>query len=141
MKLSFLGAAGTVTGSKYLLSFGGKIVLIDCGMYQGVKNHRRRNWQPPPFHPENIDAVLLTHAHVDHSGYIPALIKAGYKGKIYSTQGTKALCSILLPDSGHLLEEDARYANRNTTHNQIQRLGWLVPRAGPQKRALKPTHI
>ncbi|MBL4608925.1 MAG: MBL fold metallo-hydrolase, partial [Pseudomonadales bacterium] len=82
------------------------------GMYQGVKNHRRRNWQPPPFHPENIDAVLLTHAHVDHSGYIPALIKAGYKGKIYSTQGTKALCSILLPDSGHLLEEDARYANR-----------------------------
>lgn len=112
MKLSFLGAAGTVTGSKYLLSFGNKNILIDCGMYQGVKNQRRRNWQVPPFDPEKLDAVLLTHAHVDHSGYIPALIKSGYKGKIYATQGTKALCSILLPDAGHLLEEDARYANK-----------------------------
>ena len=112
MELQFLGAAGTVTGSKYLLSSGNKKVLIDCGMYQGVKNQRRRNWQPPPFNPQELDALLLTHAHVDHSGYIPALINAGFKGKIYCTQGTKALCSILLPDAGHLLEEDARYANR-----------------------------
>ncbi len=112
MKLQFLGAVGTVTGSKYLLTIGKKQILIDCGLYQGVKNTRSRNWQSLPFDPKKLDAVLLTHAHLDHSGHTPALIKAGYKGSIYCTQGTKALCSILLPDSGHLLEEDARYANK-----------------------------
>lgn len=112
MQLSFLGAAGTVTGSKYLLETGNKQILIDCGMYQGVKNQRERNWQAPPFNPKKLAAVVLTHAHVDHSAYIPALIKAGFQGRIYCTEGTKALCEILLPDAGHLLEEDARYANK-----------------------------
>ncbi len=114
MKLYFLGAVGTVTGSKYLLKVGEKQILIDCGLYQGVKNSRNRNWQPLPFDPKSLDAVLLTHAHLDHSGLIPVLIKSGYPGKIYCTQGTQSLCSILLPDSGYLLEEDARYANKKT---------------------------
>jgi len=112
MQLSFLGAASTVTGSKYLLEVGNKQILIDCGLYQGVKNQRQRNWQAPPFNPKKLAAVLLTHAHIDHSGYIPALVKAGFRGPIYCTPGTKALCSILLPDAGHLQEEDARYASK-----------------------------
>lgn len=113
MRITFLGAAGTVTGSKYLLSFDSKNVLIDCGLYQGYKELRLRNWNPLPIPPGKIDAVILTHAHIDHSGYLPLLVKNGFKGPIYSTPGTKSLCAILLPDSGHLQEEDAYLANKH----------------------------
>jgi metallo-beta-lactamase family protein len=112
MRLSFLGAAGTVTGSKTLLEAGGTRVLVDCGLYQGVKALRLRNWKPLPVEPASIDAVLLTHAHIDHSGYLPALIRDGFEGPVLCSSPTRELCGILLPDAGHLQEEDARYANR-----------------------------
>lgn len=112
MKLSFLGAAQTVTGSKYLAQTNHLSVLIDCGLYQGRKQLRQRNWQPQSFNPADLDAVILTHAHIDHSGYIPLLVKNGFKGKIYSSHGTYDLCRILLPDCGHLEEEDANRSNR-----------------------------
>jgi metallo-beta-lactamase family protein len=141
MKLRFLGGAGSVTGSKYLLTIcqrdssqngandsgsnhksshhndghhasDTKRILVDCGLYQGVKNLRLKNWEVFPVDPATIDAVILTHAHIDHSGYVPALMKAGFKGPVYSSQGTLDLCAVLLPDSGYLQEEDARYANR-----------------------------
>ncbi|WP_426414869.1 MBL fold metallo-hydrolase RNA specificity domain-containing protein [Aestuariirhabdus sp. LZHN29] len=112
MDLTFLGAAGTVTGSKYLLHHSDCQYLIDCGLYQGVKNLRQRNWQALTLPPGNIRSVLLTHAHIDHSGYLPALVKGGYKGKIYCSSATFELCKVLLPDAGYLQEEDARYANK-----------------------------
>ncbi len=112
MELRFLGATGTVTGSKYLVSAGGKKILVDCGLFQGYKQLRLRNRAPLPVDPREIDAVILTHAHLDHSGYLPLLIKNGYAGKVYCTQATRDLCAILLPDSGYLQEEEAEYANR-----------------------------
>lgn len=112
MKLRFLGATETVTGSKYLLTTRDGKVLIDCGLFQGYKELRLRNWAHPPFDPKKIDAVLLTHAHIDHSGYLPLLVKQGFQGPIYATHSTIDLCSILLPDSGYLQEEDAKRANR-----------------------------
>lgn len=111
MELQFLGANGTVTGSKHLLKIAGKRYLIDCGLFQGVKNLRRRNWQAPPLDPKKLDGVILTHAHIDHTGYLPALVKHGYTGAIHCSEGTAALANILLPDAGYLQEEDARYAN------------------------------
>ena len=112
MKLRFLGGAGTVTGSRYLLSDERHRLLVDCGMYQGVKPLRRRNWARFPVDPSSVDAVVLTHAHIDHSGYLPALVKNGFKGKIYCTKATHELCKVLLPDAGFLQEEDAKYAFR-----------------------------
>ncbi|MFZ5492534.1 MAG: MBL fold metallo-hydrolase RNA specificity domain-containing protein [Pseudomonadota bacterium] len=112
MHLTFLGAAGTVTGSKYLLEVGDRRLLIDCGLFQGYKQLRVQNWAPLPIRPGTLDAVLLTHAHIDHSGYLPRLVKHGYGGRVWCTRGTAALCEILLPDSGHLQEQDAEYANR-----------------------------
>lgn len=112
MQLSFLGGTGTVTGSKYLLVLNGKKLLVDCGLFQGYKELRLRNWSKLPVDPKTIDAVFLTHAHIDHSGYLPLLVKNGFKNTIYCTLGTKDLCSILLPDSGHLQEEEARNANK-----------------------------
>lgn len=112
MKISFLGATGTVTGSKYLIEHGRKKILVDCGLFQGYKELRLRNWNALPFDPQDLDAVLLTHAHIDHSGYIPLLVKQGFKRKIYCSEATYALCKILLPDSGYLHEEDARRANK-----------------------------
>lgn len=112
MKLSFLGATNTVTGSKNLLQLGNKTILVDCGLFQGYKELRLRNWDKLPIQPSQIDAVILTHAHIDHSGYLPLLVKNGFKGPIYASAATKDLCSILLPDSGHLQEEDARFANK-----------------------------
>ncbi|NNL67779.1 MAG: MBL fold metallo-hydrolase [Myxococcales bacterium] len=112
MNLSFLGAVGTVTGSKYLVETGGTRLLVDCGLYQGVKQLRRRNWESMPVPLEALDAVVVTHAHIDHTGYLPALVRDGYRGPIYCTQPTQALCRILLPDSGRIHEEDASYANR-----------------------------
>ena len=112
MKLTFLGATQTVTGSKYLLEHNQKKVLVDCGLFQGYKELRLRNWSKLPVDPATIDAVILTHAHIDHSGYIPLLVKNGFTGKIYCSRATFDLCKILLPDSGFLHEEDAKRANR-----------------------------
>lgn len=111
MHITFLGATETVTGSKYLLRSGNKTILVDCGLFQGYKELRLRNWAKLPIDISHIDAVVLTHAHIDHSGYIPLLVKHGFKGKIYCTHPTKDLCGILLPDSGHLQEEEAAFAN------------------------------
>jgi metallo-beta-lactamase family protein len=113
MKVTFLGATGTVTGSKYLLEHGSKRVLIDCGLFQGLKQLRLKNWESLPINIRDIDAVVLTHAHIDHSGYLPLLVRNGYQGPIYCTEATYELCQILLPDSGYLQEEEARYANRH----------------------------
>ncbi len=113
MRLTFLGAAGTVTGSKYLLEEAGRRILVDCGLFQGLKQLRLRNWEPPPMDPSRIDAVVLTHAHIDHSGYLPALARGGFRGPVFCTPATRDLCALLLPDSGHLQEEDAFYANRH----------------------------
>lgn len=112
MKLKFCGAAGTVTGSRYLLEHAGRQFLIDCGLFQGLKQLRRRNWEDPPFNPAKLDKVLLTHAHIDHSGYLPLLVRKGFKGPIVCTRATAELCKLLLRDSAHLQEEEARYANR-----------------------------
>lgn len=112
MQLQFLGGAGTVTGSRYLLSTDKHKILVDCGLYQGVKTLRRRNWARFPVEPASVDAVVLTHAHIDHSGYLPALVKQGFRCRVYCTKATHQLCRVLLPDAGHLQEEDARYANR-----------------------------
>jgi metallo-beta-lactamase family protein len=112
MELQFLGAAGTVTGSKTLLLTQGQRVLVDCGLYQGVKDLRLRNRLPLPFVATQIDRVLLTHAHLDHSGALPLLLRAGYRGKIFCTRPTKELLRILLLDFAHLAEEDAKLANR-----------------------------
>lgn len=113
MKLSFLGAAGTVTGSKTLIEHQGKRILIDCGLFQGYKNLRLMNWDAWPFDPRSLDAVVLTHAHLDHSGALPLLVRNGFKGPIYATAATTELCGLLLPDSGHLQEEDANFSNRH----------------------------
>ena len=120
--IQFLGAAGTVTGSKHLInttfdSSGkqGMQVLIDCGLFQGQKEWRERNWQDTPVPAKEIDAVILTHAHLDHCGWIPRLVKEGFRGPIYTTQATIDLCSVVLPDSGHLQEEDAEFHNKKGT--------------------------
>jgi metallo-beta-lactamase family protein len=112
-KLTFLGGVGTVTGSKYLLDNGSRRVLVDCGLFQGFKQLRLRNWSTLPVEPRTIDCVVLTHAHLDHSGYLPLLVKNGFSGPIYSTAATRDLCAILLPDSGFLQEKDADFANRH----------------------------
>jgi metallo-beta-lactamase family protein len=115
MDITFLGATGTVTGSKYLLTVGARRVLVDCGLFQGYKQLRLRNWEPPPVDPRDVDAIVLTHAHIDHSGYLPLLAKRGFAGAVYCTPGTRDLCEILLPDAGYLQEEEARFANRHGT--------------------------
>ncbi len=111
--LTFLGAAGTVTGSKHLLETDGHRVLVDCGLFQGLKELRLRNWQALPIDPAQIDAVILTHAHLDHTGWLPRLVAGGFRGRVFCTPGTKDLCTLVLPDSAHLQEEDARAANRH----------------------------
>ena len=113
MRLTFLGATNTVTGSKFLLSVGNKKILIDCGLFQGMKELRKRNWAKFPVDPTLIDAVILTHAHIDHTGYLPLLIKNGFKGKVYCSAATKDLCGVLLPDSGYLQEEEAKFMNKH----------------------------
>lgn len=110
--LGFYGAAGTVTGSRFLLEHEGSRLLIDCGLFQGLKALRLLNWSPTPFDPRSVDALALTHAHIDHSGYIPRLVKAGFRGPIYCTPATRELADILLLDAARLHEEDADYANR-----------------------------
>jgi metallo-beta-lactamase family protein len=110
--IHFLGAAGTVTGSRFLLEHEGKKVLVDCGLFQGPKELRLRNWDKLPVDPQSLDAVVLTHAHVDHTGGLPRLVKDGFKGPVFCTPGTRDLVALLLPDSAYLQEEDARAANQ-----------------------------
>src|SRR5438046_884529 len=104
--LSFYGAAETVTGSKYLLEAGAARVLIDCGLFQGLKELRQLNWQPPPIKPETLPAVVLTHAHLDHTGYLPRVVKAGYRGPIFSTPATEELTRLILLDSAFNQQRD-----------------------------------
>jgi metallo-beta-lactamase family protein len=117
-KITFYGGVGTVTGSKYLLEHNDRRVLVDCGLFQGHKELRERNWQDPPFSPADIDAVIITHAHIDHTGYLPRLVKLGFQGPVYTSKATNDLLKILLPDSGRLQEEEADYRNRHnlTSH-------------------------
>jgi metallo-beta-lactamase family protein len=110
--LRFLGACGTVTGSKFLLESGSHRVLLDCGVFQGTSELKQKNWSPPPFDPSALDAVVLTHAHIDHTGYVPRLAKDGYSGPVYVTPPTAGLLGYLWPDAAHLHEEDAKYANQ-----------------------------
>jgi metallo-beta-lactamase family protein len=112
-KITFYGGVGTVTGSKYLIEHAGKRVLVDCGLFQGLKELRVRNWEDPPFSPAEIDAVILTHAHIDHTGYLPRLVKLGFNGEVTTSRATADLLKILLPDSGRLQEEEADYRNRH----------------------------
>jgi metallo-beta-lactamase family protein len=113
VNITFLGGSATVTGSKYLVQHEDQSLLVDCGLFQGYKQLRLRNWTPLPVVPNHIQAVLLTHAHLDHSGYLPLLAKQGFSGRVYASRGTRDLCRILLPDSGHIQEEDAEFANRH----------------------------
>jgi metallo-beta-lactamase family protein len=110
--LTFLGAARTVTGSRYLVEAAGRRVLVDCGMFQGLKELRQRNWADSPVPPATLDAVVLTHAHLDHCGMLPRLVAQGFRGRIFCTPGTQDLCSLVLPDAGRLQEEEAERANR-----------------------------
>src|SRR5687768_3588618 len=116
--ITFYGGVGTVTGSKYLLESNGRRVLVDCGLFQGLKHHRERNWQDPRFAPSSIDAVIITHAHIDHTGWLPRLVKLGFEGPVFTSRATADLLKILLPDSGRLQEEEADYRNRHqlTSH-------------------------
>src|SRR5512137_3067621 len=109
--IRFLGAAGTVTGSRFLLEAAGRRVLVDAGLFQGLKELRLRNWAPFPVPPDTLDAVVLTHAHIDHSGALPLLVRSGFKGEAWCTPSTADLARIMLPDSARLQEEEARYAN------------------------------
>ena len=111
--LSFWGAVGTVTGSKYLIETDKGRVLVDCGMFQGLKELRERNWQDLPFDPASLDAVFITHAHIDHTGYLPRLVALGFNNPVYCSRGTADLIKILLPDAARLQEEDADYLNRH----------------------------
>ena len=111
--ITFLGAAQTVTGSKYLLDNGQSKVLVDAGIFQGLKELRERNWQNLPIAASDIDAIVLTHAHLDHCGYLPRIVSQGFRGRVFCTAGTKDLCNIVLPDSGRIQEEDAANANRH----------------------------
>jgi metallo-beta-lactamase family protein len=113
MDITFLGATDTVTGSRFLVRHGKASVLVDCGLFQGLKKLRERNWDPFPVAPNSIDAVVLTHAHVDHSGYLPLLARRGFRGPVYCTRATADLCNILLPDAAHLQEEEAAFANKH----------------------------
>src|SRR5262245_5567707 len=113
MKLTFLGATQTVTGSKFLLQSNSLRVLVDCGLFQGLKELRLRNWDGPPLDAKSVDAIILTHAHIDHTGYLPRFVAQGFKGPVYATPATVDLARVLLPDSGHLQEEEARYRNKH----------------------------
>lgn len=139
MKLEFLGAAGTVTGSKTLVSHGGKKVLVDCGLFQGYKNLRQMNWEPFPFHSRELAAVVLTHGHLDHSGAVPLLVKNGFQGPVFATPATIDVCGVLWPDSGRIQEEDAEYHNRHKLSRHEKALSlYTEDEAKRALRSLKP---
>src|SRR2546423_3925095 len=112
-ELTFWGGVGTVTGSKYLVESGGARVLVDCGLFQGLRELRERNWEEPPFDARSLDAVVITHAHVDHTGYLPRVVALGFNGPVFCSRGTAELLKLLLPDSARLQEEEAEYRNRH----------------------------
>jgi metallo-beta-lactamase family protein len=128
--IEFLGAAGTVTGSKFLIESAGQRLLVDCGLYQGLKELRLRNWDRLPVDPGSIDGVVLTHGHLDHSGYVPRLANGGFRGRMYATRGTVDLLRILLPDSGRLQEEEAAYHNRHGTSKHAPALPLYTAKEG-----------
>jgi metallo-beta-lactamase family protein len=140
--LQFLGAAGGVTGSKYLFSYGDDQILIDCGLFQGLKELRLRNWAPVPLDFARLRAVILTHAHIDHSGYLPRIVGKGYKGPVFATPGSCDLLKVMLPDAAHLQEEEARYANRKgySTHTPALPL-YTVDDAERSLKLLRPTPV
>jgi len=113
VQLTFLGGVGTVTGSKYLLESGSSKILIDCGLFQGFKQNRLKNWAPLPCDPASVSSVVLTHAHIDHSGYLPLFCQNGFNGRVFCTEATQDLCGILLPDSAYLAEREAEFANKH----------------------------
>jgi metallo-beta-lactamase family protein len=129
--IRFLGAAGTVTGSRFLVEAAGRRVLVDAGLFQGMKELRSRNWEPFPVPPDSIDAVVLTHAHIDHSGALPLLVRSGFRGEAFCTPATADLARIMLPDSAKLQEEEARYANAKGYSRH-------APRALPSSRRRTP---
>ncbi len=140
-KISFYGGVGTVTGSKYLLESNNRKVLVDCGLFQGLKELRERNWQDPPFKPSEIDAVIITHAHIDHTGFLPRLVKLGFSGKVFTSRATCDLLKILLPDSARLQEEDADYRNRkNLTVHQPALPLYDEEDANDTLKLLNPVH-
>ncbi|MCW5932668.1 MAG: MBL fold metallo-hydrolase [Fimbriimonadia bacterium] len=141
-QLQFLGASGMVTGSKYLLKTGSQQYLIDCGLFQGSSEIKAHNWDPFPIPPSEIDAVLLTHAHIDHSGWLPRLVKEGFHGSVYTTEATCALLNIMLPDSANLQEQDAAYANKKgfSRHKPALPL-YTVEDAERALKLLKPVHF
>ena len=130
MRITFWGAAETVTGSRFVVESGSTRLLVDCGLFQGLKRLRRLNWKPFPLDPASIDAVLLSHAHIDHSGYLPALVRDGFAGHIWCTPPTAALARILLPDAAYLQEEDARWANKRRSSR------WATPSCRRRMAAL-----
>src|SRR5262245_10568809 len=149
--LSFWGAAGCVTGSKYLLESDQGRVLVDCGLFQGLKELRLRNWDEPPFNAASVDAVIITHAHIDHTGYLPRFVRHGFRGPVYCSRGTADLMRILLPDAARLQEEEADYRNRHrvTKHlpalplyteddaREALKLLQIVPNTGEQVHIIK----
>src|SRR5712664_2152567 len=149
--LSFWGAAGTVTGSKYLIESDRARVLIDCGLFQGLRELRERNWQEPPFKAAAVNAVIITHAHIDHTGYLPRFVRHGFRGPVFCSRGTADLMKILLPDSARLQEEEADYRNRHkiTKHlpalplyteadaREALKLLQVVPNKGQENRIVK----
>lgn len=142
MHVTFLGATETVTGSRHLVEVRDRRVLVDCGLYQGLKHLRARNWAQPPVRPASIDAVVLTHAHIDHSGYLPRLVRAGFDGPVLCTHGTAALLEILLPDAARIQEEDAARAARHGTsrHADPQPL-YTVEDAEAALALVRPHHF
>ena len=113
ISITFLGAARTVTGSKYLVESGGSRIMVDAGLFQGLKDLRERNWQDLPVPASSLQALVLTHAHLDHCGYLPRLVAQGFRGRVFCTPGTQDLCRIVLADAGRLQEEDAAFANKH----------------------------
>jgi metallo-beta-lactamase family protein len=148
LRLSILGGAGTVTGSKYLLNDGHHRILVDCGLFQGFKALRLKNWAQFPIDPRNLNSVILTHAHIDHSGYLPRLVKNGFRGPVFASSATIDLCKILLSDAGYLQEKDAEFANRHgfskhkpalplfTQQDALESLNHLTPIPFEQDRPL-----
>src|SRR3972149_1934812 len=138
--LQFLGAAGGVTGLKFLFSYSGEQVLIDCGLFQGLKELRLKNWAPVPIDLARLRAVILTHAHIDHSGFLPRIVSKGYKGPVFATPATCDLLGVMLPDAAHLQEEEARYANRKGYSKHAPALPlYTVEDAERALRLLRPT--